>query len=209
MRAVPNANRSKVVEFVDVFNKWGDKFCINTTARFIHFACQMLHESACLNALEENLNYSADRLLVVFPRYFTKANVMEYARKPEMIANRVYANRMGNGHESSGDGYKYRGRGAIMLTGKSNYQAYKDSGFCVGNLMAHPEWLASSPGCYKSAMWFWYSRGLNQIADRDTGQRVVDGEAVVRQITVKVNGGLNGIADRQYLYRKLRKEFGL
>ena len=73
----------------------------------------------------------------------------------------------------------------------------------------HPEWLSQKPGAYKSAMWFWYKNGLNLIADKDTGERVIDGEAIVTQITKKVNGGLNGIADRRYIYRKLRKEFGI
>ena len=209
MRAIPNANRTRVTEFVEVFNQgWGEKFGINTNVRFIHFASQMLHESSCLNAFEENLNYSADGLRRVFPKYFpTAALATQYARHPQKIANRVYANRMGNGSETSGDGWKYRGRGAIMITGRSNYLAYKTSGFCVGDLMAHPEWLAQKPGAYKSAMWFWYKNGLNLIADKDTGERVIDGEAIVTQITKKVNGGLNGIADRRYIYRKLRKEF--
>lgn len=208
MRAVPNANRVRVQELVDVFNQgWGEKFGISTPVRFIHWAAQLFHESACLNTFEENLNYSADRLLVVFPKYFNRTNVNDYARKPEKIANRVYANRMGNGSEASGDGWKYKGRGAIMITGKSQYQAYQTSGFCVGNLLAHPEWLAQKPGAYKSAMWFWMKTGLNQLADKDTCQRVLDGEAIVKQITLKVNGGLNGLADRQYLYRKFRKEF--
>ena len=123
-----------------------------------------------------------------WPSRFTRQKALEYARKPEKIANYVYANRMGNGSEASGDGWKYKGRGAIMITGKSQYLAYQNSGFCVGNLLAHPEWLAQKPGAYKSAMWFWLKTGLNQIADKDTCQRVLDGEAIVKQITLKVNG---------------------
>lgn len=209
MRAVPTTNRQNAEEFVRVFNEWNEKFGINTPARVTHFVSQLFAESGALAKTEENLNYSADRLLQVFPRYFTRANVNDYARKPEKIANRVYANRMGNGNEASGDGWKYRGRGLIMITGKQNYQSYQSSEFCTGNLMGHPEWLSKSPGHTKSAMWFWWKNRLNAIADEDKGQRVLDGENIVTRITLKVNGGLNGIADRKYYYRKFRKEFSL
>ena len=210
MRAIPNANRARVTEFVEVFNQgWGEKFGINTNVRFIQFASQLMHESNLLNSLEENLNYSADGLMRTWPSRFDRKKAAEYARKPEKIANYVYANRMGNGSEASGDGWKYKGRGAIMITGRSNYLAYQNSGFCVGNLLMHPEWLAQKPGAYKSAMWYWYKSGLNAIADKDTGERVIDGEAIVTQITKKVNGGTLGLADRKYIYRKLRKEFSL
>ena len=145
----------------------------------------------------ENMNYSAKRLLQVFPKHFTPAQAERYARKPSQIANRVYANRLGNGNEASGDGWRYRGRGYIQITGRSNYKAYQDSGLCVGNLMAHPEWLCNSPGRMKSAMWFFMKSGCNELADND------DIEAITRRI----NGALNGYADRCYYYRRLKRIF--
>lgn len=208
MRAIPSANRAKVAEFVDTFNQYGDMFGITTTARFVHFVAQLAHECAQFNAFEENLNYSADGLMKTWPsRFRTRAFADKYARQPQKIANYVYANRMGNGSEASGDGWKYRGRGAIMLTGKDHYKAYQRSGFCNGDLMAHPEWLAQKPGAYKSAMWFWLNNGLNDIADRDDGGRI--GEDVATQITRKVNGGITGLSQRLLNYRRLKREFGL
>lgn len=208
MRALPNADRSRVTEFVAVFNEYAERFGINTLARVTHFVCQVSHESGGFKYVEENLNYSSDALLRTFPKYFNAANVSQYARQPEKIANRVYANRMGNGDEASGDGWKYRGRGFIQLTGKAQFAAYQNSGFCVGNLVAHPEWLAKAPGHTKSAMWFWYANNLNALADTDRGDGLM-GENIVRLITKKVNGGTNGLSNRLYLYRRFRKEFGL
>ena len=191
-KIAPGAPDKAASEFVDTFNKWSDKFGITTPLRAANFISQCVHECAELKAFEENLNYSEKGLLKVFPKYFNAETAKQYARKPEKIANRVYANRMGNGNEASGDGWKYKGRGAIGLTGRSNYLAYSTSGFCVGDLMAHPEWLAKSPGCYKSAMWFWWKNGLNAIAD--TGD--------VNAVTKRVNGGYNGLDSRKkYLAR--------
>ena len=208
MRAVPNANRLNAGAFVDVFNQYCEEFGINTTARAVHLLCQVAHESGSFRYVEENLNYSASRLVQVFPKYFNSANAAAYAYKPEMIANRVYANRMGNGNEASGDGYRYRGRGYVQITGKEMYSNYQKSGYCVGNLVAHPEWLAKAPGNTKSAMWYFKSHGCCELADRDRGDGKI-GEDIVRQITRKINGGLNGISDRLYLYRRFRKELGL
>ena len=208
MRAVPDADRARCTEFVETFNKWGDKFGITSTARLVHFLSQVFHESGGLKYVEENLNYSAEGLLKTFPKYFNKANVGSYARQPMKIANKVYANRMGNGNEASGDGWKFKGRGLIQLTGRSNYQAYQNSGFCNGNLMVHTEWLTQNPGHTKSAMWFWYKSGLNTIADLDHGDGKI-GEDVVEKITRKVNGGLNGLSSRLYYYRRFKREFGL
>ena len=208
MRAVPTADRAKAAEFVNTFNLWCEQFEINTTARVVHALTQVIHESGGFKYVEENLNYSADRLLAVFPKYFNRANVGNYARNPQKIANKVYANRMGNGSEASGDGWKYRGRGFIQCTGKSTYQAYQNSGFCNGNLVAHPEWLCNAPGHTKSALWFLWKSGCNQLADMDNGDGRI-GEDVVTKITRKVNGGTNGLSNRLYVYRRLKKEFGL
>ena len=207
IRCVPSANRQKVTEFVEVFNQWGAKFGITTPQRVVHLLAQLTHECASFTAFEENLNYSTEGLMKTWPSRFTKEKALEYARKPQKIANYVYANRMGNGSEASGDGWKYKGRGAIMITGKDNYKAYQNSGYCVGDLLSHPEWLAQKPGAYKSAMWFWMKNGLNEIADLDDGGRI--GEELVTRITKKINGGVNGLAQRKLLYRKFKKEFGL
>ena len=207
MRAVPNAYRPRVEEFVAVFNEWGTRFGIDTPARVTHFLAQLMEESGAFARVEENLNYSAQGLLSTWPTRFNATTVAQYARQPQRIANKVYANRLGNGSEASGDGWNFRGRGLLQITGRANYQAYAKSGFCVGDLMSHPEWLTKSPGHTKSAMWFWSKNGLNAIADQDDGMR--DGETVVTLITRRVNGGTNGLARRKYYYRKLRKEFGL
>lgn len=198
-RIMPNVKETRVKEFVKCFNEWSDRFGISTPLRFVHFIAQIAHESGEFKSMEENLNYSADGLLRVFPKYFTKETAAQYARKPEKIANKVYANRMGNGNEASGDGWRFKGRGAIGTTGRDNYKAYADSEFCVGDLMSHPEWLAQSPGCYKSAMYFWWKNGLNQIADTDD----------VVKVTKRVNGGTNGLAQRQYYYRMAKRVMGI
>lgn len=199
LRAVPKTNRTRALEFVKVFNEWAERFGINTPLRTAHALAQFFHESNALNAVEENLNYSADGLLKVFPKYFNKENVNDYARKPEKIANRVYANRMGNGDEKSGDGWKYRGRGIVQITGKSNVLSYEKSGFCNGKVSEHPEWLAQSPGAYKSAMWFWFANGCNQLADRD--------DAIA--VTKRINGATNGLSERMYYLRRFKREFGI
>lgn len=199
-RAVPGVSISNLPGFVRTFNEWAEKFGINTPLRVAHYLAQVFHESAKLKLREENLNYSANGLLKTFPRYFkTRQEAVAYAHRPQAIANRVYANRMGNGNEASGDGWRFRGRGYIGTTGRDNYRAYANSGFCVGDLMAHPEWLAQNPGDQKSAMYFWYKNGLNALADRDD----------IRAVTRKVNGGYNGLSDRMNLYYKFKKEFGV
>jgi len=188
-------SQEAVAEFVRVFNVWNDRFGITTPLRMAHFLATVWHESAGLTRTVENLNYSAQGLRRTFPKYFpTAALANQYARKPQAIANRVYANRMGNGNEASGDGWRYRGRGLIQLTGRSNYQAYQNSAFCNGDLMGHPEWLSQYPGALKSAMWFWWKNGCNELADRD------DATAVCR----RVNGGLNGLDERKIYLGKFK-----
>lgn len=199
LRSVPETDKSRIDDFVKVFNKWSERFEITTPLRVVHFLSQCLHESGNLKYVVENLNYSAEGLLKTFPKYFTREQANEYARKPQMIANRVYANRMGNGNEASGDGWKYRGRGFIQITGRLNYQDYAKSSFCVGNLMTNPEWLEASPGNLKSAMFFWWKNGCNALADRDD----------VDALTRRINGGLNGLANRKFMLRRLKKEFGI
>ena len=208
-RIMPKAKNENVKAFVAAFNKYSEQFEINTKMRAAHFIGQCAWESGEINAVEENLNYSADGLRKTFPRYFPTAELAaSYARKPVQIANRVYANRMGNGNEASGDGWKYKGRGIIMLTGKNNYRAYQNSGYCVGDLLSHPEWLAQYPGALKSAMWFWKANGLNALADRDDGSKIT-GDKICEQITRRINGGYSHLAQRQYYTRIAKKVLGV
>lgn len=204
-RIMPNAKSDNVKAFVNAFNKYSDQFGLTTKIRVAHFLGQCAHEAAQLNRLNENLNYSADGLRRVFPKYFpTAALAAAYERQPQKIANRVYANRMGNGSEASGDGWRYKGRGIIMLTGKANYSAYQHSGHCNGDLLNNPEWLEQYPGALKSALWFWQNNGLNALADRDDGGRII-GDDIAKKITQRINGGLNNLAQRQYFTRIAKK----
>lgn len=163
-------------------------FKINSPLRMAHFLSQCAHESWNFKATTENLNYSSQALLKTFKKYFpTEEKALQYARKPELIGNLVYANRMGNGPESSGDGFKYRGRGYIQLTGKVNYQAFDR--VVEDDIISHPNLVATKYPLL-SAAWFWNSRNLNAIAD--TG----GSDAVVTRVTRVVNGGTNGLSDR-------------
>jgi putative chitinase len=165
-----------------------ENFGINTPLRLAHFLAQCGHESAGFKATSENLNYSVKGLMGIFKKYFpTEALANAYARKPEKIANKVYASRMGNGDEASGDGYKFRGRGYIQLTGKQNYTAFDTA--VEDNILANPD-LVSSKHALSSAAWFWKKNGLSIIAD--TGNST----EIVTKITKRVNGGTIGLADR-------------
>lgn len=187
---------SKAIELSKKYLSLLKSYGINNSKRKAMFFAQLDHESG-LKPIEENLNYSAERLLQVFPKYFTKNDVGDFARKPEKIANRVYAHRMGNGNQNSGDGWKYRGRGLIQLTGKSNYLILsKDTRIdYVGN----PDWLLREPDAMISACWFWKKNNLNDYADFGD----------VSGATKVINGGLNGLADREIKYQQYLKVFGL
>lgn len=199
LRAVPKLNRARLDEFVASLNQWAVCFGIDSPLRMAHYLAQVFHESQLLKRTDENLNYSADGLLRTFPRYFNTAQAKEYARQPERIANRVYANRMGNGPEASGDGWRYRGRGYIMLTGKANYERFAKSDVCTADVVRQPDALKQFPLNQVVAGWFWEQHGLNALADRDDA----DG------ITRRINGGTNGLADRKFLLRRLKNEFGV
>lgn len=165
-----------------------EKFQINTTLRLSHFLAQCAHESGNFKATTENLNYSAKSLRAVFGKYFPDdATAAAYERKPEKIANIVYANRMGNGDKASGDGYKYRGHGYIQLTGKDNHAAFGK--VVPEDIVANPDLVATKYPLL-SAAWFWNSRNLNALADKGAT------DADVTAITKKVNGGTHGLEDR-------------
>lgn len=170
------------------------KYQINTEARMVEFVAQVGHESNRFNSVEENLNYSADGLMKTFGKYFpTSIGAMTYARQPQRIANRVYANRNGNGDEASGDGWMYRGRGLIQVTGRDNYKA---CGIELGiDCVNYPDYLKDTKYACMSAGWYWNSRNLNSLAD--FGNTVA--------ITQRVNGGQNGIEDRLHLVQLIKK----
>jgi putative chitinase len=164
------------------------KFQINTPLRLAHFLAQCGHESGGFRVTQENLNYSAKGLAGIFKKYFpTEAAAAPYARQPQKIANKVYANRMANGSEASGDGFKFRGRGYIQLTGRDNYTQF---GKAIGEDMAANPDAVSSKYALLSAAWFWSKNGLNKLADAGST------DATVTSITKRVNGGTIGLADR-------------
>ena len=176
---------------LNAFNKVFEKYQINTKERVAGFLAQCGHESLDFTVLKENLNYGAKGLRGTFGKYFPDdATAAKYERKPEMIANRVYASRMGNGNEASGDGYKFRGRGAIQLTGCANYTAFaKDVGKTIDETIVYLETLE---GAIESACWFWKKNGLNEIADKKD----------ITLMTKRINGGTIGLEDRKKHWEK-------
>ena len=158
---------------------------IDSPQRVAAFIAQCTHESGGFKRLKENLNYKAESLRKVFPKYFpTDKLAQEYAHKQEQIANRVYGGRMGNGDESSGDGFRYCGRGLIQLTGRNNYTKFSESiGMAVEEV---PSLLETFEGAVKSACWFWKTNNLNQYADAGD----------ILTMTKRINGGTIGLEDR-------------
>ena len=164
------------------------KFEINTPLRLAHFLAQCGHESGGFKITQENLNYSAKGLNGIFKKYFpTEASAQPYERKPQMIANKVYGGRMGNGLEASGDGWKYHGRGFIQLTGKDNYTAFTKS---IGEDCVNNPDLVATKYALASAAWFFNKNGLHKMADGGAN------DATVTSITKRVNGGTIGLPDR-------------
>ncbi len=170
------------------------EYKINTPSRLAHFLAQCAYESTNFSRVEENLNYSAKRLMVVFKKYFlTEELALQYERNPKAIASRVYANRMGNGSEATNDGWTYRGRGYIQLTGKDNYKLF--DGVVNDNITDNPDLVANKYSLV-SAAWFWNNKKLNDVAD----QGITENEVAL--ITKKVNGGFTGLEDRTKLFHK-------
>jgi putative chitinase len=185
-------------------DNWYDALCeilpeyeINTPQRVAAFVAQCAHESGGFRLLKENLNYKAASLRRVFPKYFpTDELANEYANKQEKIANRVYGNRMGNGDEASGDGFRYCGRGLIQLTGKDNYSWFAAS--LEMPVEEVPEYLATFEGAVQSACWFWETNNLNQWADKDD----------ILTLTKRINGGTIGLEDRKKHYEHAKHVLG-
>ena len=163
------------------------KFNITNVLRLAHFLAQAGHESGQFKATSENLNYSSKGLLGIFPRYFNNATAEQYARKPEMIASKVYGGRMGNGAEVTKDGYKFRGRGYIQLTGKDNYTQFDKT--VPEDILANPD-LVATKYALMSAAWFFDKNKLWGICDKGADQ------ATVTAVTKRVNGGTIGLPDR-------------
>jgi putative chitinase len=171
--------------WIEAFDQLLPDYEINTPKRVAAFIAQCAHESGGFKFLKENLNYKAESLMKTFPKYFSDRDTANaYAKQPAKIANRVYANRMGNGDEASGDGFKYCGRGLIQLTGKSNYSWF------AASLEISPEeasaYLETFEGAAQSACWFWESNNLNVEADAGD----------IKKMTKKINGGYIGLDDR-------------
>lgn len=170
LKFCPNYSRRRIDEDVQVLNAWAPTFGINTPMRMAHFLAQCAQESGGFRYVEELASGAA----------YDTGHLAQV---------------LGNTPQKDGDGQKYKGRGYMQLTGYANYLAYEKSGFCVGKLTEHPEWLRNSPGRMKSAMWFWWMKGLNALADMDD----------IRTITKRINGGLNGFEDRKKYLAKIKE----
>ena len=182
----------KALELSKKYKSLLNKNGINTAIRLSHFFAQLAHESG-LKPISENLNYSEKGLLNIFSKYFNSITVKQYARKPQLIANKVYANRGGNGDEKSGDGWKYRGRGFIQITGRYNYQMLTND--TKIDFINNPDLLLQEPNAIISALWFWDKKNINRFADKDD----------IKGVTKAINGGYNGLKDRERLLVKYKK----
>lgn len=188
--SIPDSVKAQLPEVINTFQ-------INTPLRLAHFLAQTHHESGGFKFTKENMNYSAQGLLKIFKKYFTAEQANAYAKKPQAIANRVYANRMGNGNEASGDGYKYKGSGFIQLTGKSNYEEFDK--FVKDDIINNPDLVATKYPLL-SAGFFWNKNNINKLADVDNN---------VSKITKVINGGQIGLAERTALFNKYKRELGI
>lgn len=193
-KAAPDTSSSLLSSLITPLSNVCTKYNINTENRIAGFLANLSHESGGFTIMTENLNYSADRLLVVFKRHFANIQIArQYERQPQKIANHVYANRMGNGSESSGDGWKFRGRGYIQLTGKDNYQNFADD--LKLQIDKAISYLETVEGAVESAGWFWDKNNLNRFCDRND----------VLGLTKAINGGTNGHDHRKKLYDSIRE----
>ena len=168
-RIMPNAPSSRISEFVASFNKWCSTFGISSPWRASHYIAQVAHETGELRYMEE------------------------------LSSGAQYEGRKDLGNIHPGDGVRYKGRGYLQTTGRSNYQRYASSKYCNGDLMSHPEWLSRSPGNQKSSMFFWMVNGLNELSDFDD----------VKSVTKRVNGGYNGLESRMYYTRRAKSVFNI
>jgi putative chitinase len=186
-----------VDQWLDALNEILPEYEINTPQRVAAFVAQCAHESGGFRALKENLNYKAESLVKVFPKYFPTLDLAkQYEKQPEKIANKIYGGRMGNGDESTGDGFRFCGRGLIQLTGKENYSWFAAS--LEMPVEDVPEYLATFEGAVQSACWFWETNNLNQWADKDD----------ILTLTKRINGGTIGLEDRKKHYEHAKHILG-
>ena len=185
-----------IEKYLPWFNTFFLRYEITTPERKAAFIAQIGHESNYLKCVEENLNYSTARLRQVFSKYFPTDEVANrYSRKPEQIANIVYAGRMGNGGVESGDGWNFRGRGLVQLTGRGNYAWI---GKCIGvDFLTYPEKLTIPEYAVQSACGWWQTKGLNKLSDSPTDE-------AFKQITRTINGGDNGFYNRLKLWERAK-----
>ncbi len=194
---LPQTAQEAIDLFAEPLANACEEFEINTPERIAMFLAEIAVESGNLHFVKENLNYSSHGLLSTFPKYFNASNASQYERKPEAIANRVYANRMGNGAEQSGDGWKYRGRGLIQITGHNNYADVSQG--IHQDVIGGPEYLETPEGASRSAAWFWFKHGLNEVADRRD----------ITKASVVINGGTIGLQERKATYENICQVLGV
>jgi len=193
-------HKKEIVEWFSALNRVLPEFGLDTKERIAGFVAQCAHESADFNTIKENLNYSAEGLNKVFKKYFpTLESAQPYARQPEKIANKVYGNRMGNGDEKSGDGFKYCGRGLIQLTGKDNYRSCSKDLFGDERLLSDPDYLLTKEGAVRSACWFWKKNNLNKWCDSGDFDGLSD--VINRGRKTEVIGDAIGFAHRLKKYK--------
>lgn len=194
-RLFESTHKATLEKYIDALNEALEKYEITTPKRIAMFMSQIGHESGGLTIVEENLNYRPERLKVIFPKYFSNVDPTEYAHNPQKIANRVYANRMGNGNEQSGDGYKFKGRGFIQLTGHDNYASLAHAlDMTIDEVV---EYMLTPEGACMSACWFWSTHNLNAFADA--------GDCL--GATKRINGGVIGLAEREEIYKEALEIF--
>lgn len=193
LEVMPQAGE-RVVAFIGPLNQALARWDITTDARIAPFLAQAAHESLELTRLEESLHYTAGRMMEIWPSRFPDlASAWPYHRNPERLANKVYADRLGNGNEASGDGWLYRGRGIFQLTGRANYRAASIAvAGDADTLLLNPELAATPEYSCAIAGWFWATRGCNELADNDD----------FVEITRRINGGVVGLTERVALWHR-------
>jgi putative chitinase len=195
---MPAATKQSIDLYLPEWIIFLPKYEVTTPLRLRMYFSQIAHETGQLKRIEENLNYSAPQLMKTWPKRFSNLNIaLKYARKPQAIANYVYANRGGNGPESSGDGWKNRGRGLIQTTFKNNYLAYSRAIYKDDRCVENPDLLLLPKDAVESSLFFWKNNGLNFHADR---------EDLVKATRI-INGGLNGFDDREKFYNRSKSIF--
>lgn len=193
VQIAPTMQTTKANQVGLLLNELAPQFGLINKDLFEEYLAQVIHESGAFSRISENMNYTAKRLLQVFPKYFNAITANQYAMQPIKIANRVYANRMGNGNESSGDGWLYRGGGCIQLTGRAMYDLYIKY---TGNINAVDLVRNDMYWAIHSSLWFFcINKKLIQLSEADK----------FIEITKQINGGVNGLKDRQEIYERVKK----